>query len=100
MTLTADVNGTARVDFYLLLVFPSGDFVSVAPGLPVNQIVPAATNVALGWSLDVPLGAFRFTGGEPAGDYFWIALLTRTGTPVANNANWVGFDYASFRFTP
>jgi hypothetical protein len=88
------------VDFYLLLVYPSGDYVSLAPGLPVNQLVPGATNVPLGWSRDVPLSSYQFTGAEPAGAYFWIAVLTRAGTAVTNTANWVGFDYASFRFAP
>jgi hypothetical protein len=98
--LTADVSGTARVDSYLLLVYPSGDFVSVAPGLPVNRVVPAATNVPLGWALDVPLSTYAFTGAEPAGPYFWIAVLIRAGTAFENTANWVGFDYAAFTFTP
>jgi hypothetical protein len=98
--LTADVSGTAHVDSYLLLVYPSGDYVSVAPGLPVNRVVPAATNVPLGWALDVPLSTYAFTGAEPAGQYLWIAVLARAGTAVENSANWVGFDYAAFTFTP
>jgi len=98
--LAADVSGTARVDSYLLLVFPSGDYVSVAPGLPLNRVVPAATDVPLGWALDVPLSTYRFTGAEAAGAYVWIAVLTRAGTAVENTANWVGFDYAGFDFTP
>lgn len=100
MTLAMDLSGTARVDFYLLLVYPSGDYVSLAPGLPVNQLVPGATNVPLGWSRNVPLSSYRFTGAEPAGAYFWIAVLTRAGTAVTSTANWVGFDYAGFRFAP
>jgi hypothetical protein len=100
IALSADVSGTARVDLYLLLVFPSGDFVSLAPGLPVNRLVPAATNVVLGWALDVPLASFRFGGGELEGGYSWVAVLTRAGTAVTNSANWVGFDYEGFRFAP
>ena len=100
LTLGADLSGTARVDFYLLLVYPSGDYVSMAPGLPVNQVAPAATNVPLGFNLDLPLARYRFTGAEPEGAYYWIAVLTRAGTAVANGANWVGFDYASFSFAP
>jgi hypothetical protein len=100
MALSTDLSGTARVDFYLLLVYPSGDYVSIAPGLPVNRPVPAATNVVLGWSRNVPLSSYRFAGAEPAGSYSWIAVLTRTGTAVTNTANWVGFDYEAFRFAP
>jgi hypothetical protein len=100
MSLTADLSGTARADFYLLLVYPSGDYVSLAPGLPVNRLVPGATNVALRWRLDLPLANYLFTGAEPGGDYFWIAVLTRTGSAVTRTANWIGFDYAGFRFTP
>ena len=100
MTLSTDLSGTARVDFYLLLVYPSGDYVSIAPGLPVNRLVPAASDTVLGWSRNVPLSSYSFTGAEPAGSYFWIAVLARTGTPVTDTANWVGFDYAAFRFVP
>jgi hypothetical protein len=98
--LSADLSGTARVDSYLLLVYPSGDYVSIAPGLPVNRLVPAATNVPLAWSLGLPVASFRFTGAEPAGAYLWIAILTRAGTAVTSTANWVGFDYAGFTFAP
>jgi hypothetical protein len=100
MALTTDLSGTARVDVYLLLVYPSGDYVSLAPGLPVNQLVPGATNVVLGWSRSVPLSSYRFTGAEPAGSYSWVAVLTRTGTAVTDTANWVGFDYTGFTYTP
>lgn len=100
LSLTADLSGTARVDVYLLLAYPSGHYVSLAPGLPANQIVPTATSVPLGWSLDVPLFRYRFTGAEAVGTYFWIALLTRAGTAVTDRANWVGFDYAAFTFAP
>ena len=98
--LSADLSGTARVDSYLLLVYPSGDYVSIAPGLPVNRLVPAATNVPLAWSLGLPVASFQFTGAEPAGAYLWIAILTRAGTAVTSTANWVGFDSASFTFAP
>jgi hypothetical protein len=98
--LKADFTGTAAVDIYLLEVLPDGTFVSIAPGFPVNRAVPAATNVRLGFFLDVPLSSHTFSGSELAGTYHWIAVLTRTGTNVANTANWVGFDYASFTFTP
>jgi hypothetical protein len=100
MALRADLSGTARADFYLLLVYPSGDYVSMAPGLPVNQLVPGATNVPIAWSLDLPLASYTFIGAEPAGTYFWIAVLTRAGTAVTDAANWVGFDYAAFAFAP
>ena len=98
--LTADVSGTALVDSYLLLVYPSGDYVSIAPGLPVNRVVPAATSVPLGWTLDVPLSSYAFTGAEPAGQYFWVAVVARAGTAFESTANWVGFDYAGFTFAP
>jgi hypothetical protein len=98
--LSADLSGTARVDSYLVLVLPSGDYVSLAPGLPVNQLVPAATDVPLAWSLGLPIASFAFTGAEPAGSYFWIAILARAGTAVTSTANWVGFDYEGFTFTP
>jgi hypothetical protein len=100
MSLKADLNGTAPADFYLLLVLPGGTFVSIAPGLPVNKVVPAATNVPLHFVTDVPLFNHTFTGSEAAGTYYWLAILARAGTNVLNTANWLGSDSAVFTFIP
>jgi hypothetical protein len=98
--LKADFNGTATVDFYLALVYPGGFFVSIAPGFPVNTLVPAATNVPLSFVRDVPLVSYTWTGTEPAGSYTWVAILARAGTNPSQAANRVGADVASFTFTP
>jgi hypothetical protein len=100
LSLTADLTGTAAVDVYVLEKLPTGVVVSIAPGFPVNVAVPAATNFKLGFSLDVPVLRHTFTGAEPAGTYSWAAVLTRAGTSITNTANWVGYDTASFTFTP
>jgi hypothetical protein len=99
-SLKADLNGTVAVDFYLALVYPGGSFVSFAPGLPVNVLAPAATNVPLSFVRDLPLVSYNWTGAEPAGSYAWVAILARAGTNPNQSANWVGSDVAPFTFTP
>jgi len=98
--LKADFNGTATVDFYLVLVYPGGFFVSIAPGFPVNTLVPAASNVPLSFVRDVPLVSYTWTGAEPAGSYAWVAILARAGTDPLQAANRVGADFVAFTFTP
>jgi hypothetical protein len=98
--LKADFNGTATVDFYLALVYPGGFFVSIAPGFPVNTLVPAATGVPLSFVRDVPLVSYTWTGTEPGGSYTWVAILARAGTNPSQAANRVGADIAAFTFTP
>jgi hypothetical protein len=100
LTLRADFNGTTGADFYVLGIRPDRSFFSLAPGLPSNQIVPLATNLALAFTMDVTLFSHAFTGAEQAGTYSWIAVLTRPGTDVRNMANWLSFDTAGFTFTP
>jgi len=100
LSLRADLNGTAAVDLYLLLLHPAGFFVSMAPGLPVNTLVPAATDLPLTFATDQPLLSFAWTGTEQAGGYGWYAFLARTGTDPANPANWVGADSEAFTFAP
>jgi hypothetical protein len=99
-TLLADFNGTASADIYVLLVLPNGSFVSIAPGFPVNVLVPAATAVPLGFAVDVPLFSYLFTGAEEAGAYTWVTLLVSAGGDPSQYANWLDYDLASFDFTP
>ncbi len=99
-SLKVDLNGTVAVDFYLALVYPGGFFVSFAPGLPVNVLAPAATNIPLSFVRDVPLLSYTWTGSEPAGSYSWVVILSRAGTNPNQSANWVGADAAPFTFTP
>jgi len=100
LSLKADLNGTVSADLYLLFVLPGGTFVSIAPGFPVNTVVPAATNVPLRFMTDVQLFSFTWAGTEPGGTYSFYAILTRAGTSVSNTANWVGFDSAVLTFAP
>jgi len=100
MHLTTDVNGTASADFYLVLVYPDRSFVSLAPGLPRNVLVPTDRNVPLHFLKNVPLFNHTFGGSEPVGSYYWVTILVRAGTSVQNTANWLSSDYAVFTFAP
>lgn len=100
LTLRADLNGTATIDFYLLLVLPDGNFVSIAPGLPVNAVVPAATGVPLVFAPDLELFSHTFTGDEAGGTYTWVVLLVAAGADPTDSANLRGFDVESFALVP
>lgn len=99
-SLRADLNGTAISDIYVLLVLPDGNLVSIAPGFPINALVPAASAAQLGFALDVPLFDHVFTGAEGAGTYTWVVLLVSAGADPTQQGNWLGFDLAAFDFAP
>jgi hypothetical protein len=96
LSLTTDLNGTTSADFYLLLSLPDGNFVALAPGFPLNSLVPTATNVALGYVIDAPLVAAPLTSAAALGDYAFIGILVRAGTNPNVVGNWLAFDYAPF----
>jgi hypothetical protein len=99
-TLSADLNGTATADFYVLLVLPDGSFLSLAPGLPVNALVPASTGVPLGFVTDVPLFSYVFTGEEALGTYYWVTLLVRAGASPTQPLDWLSYDVVPFDVVP
>jgi hypothetical protein len=99
MSLTADLNGTAKADIYILLVLPGGGFFALGASAP-NVLAPAASNVQLAFAVDVPLFTHTFTGAEAAGAYTWYALLVRPGLDPAQTASWLSIDSAAFTFTP
>jgi hypothetical protein len=99
VNLTADLNGTARADLYAILAIPGGVFYAVGAS-SLNVLVPAASNVQLGFAVGTPLFSLTFTGTQPAGAYTWYVLLVKPGTNPADPANRLGADAASFTFAP
>src|SRR5438477_512419 len=99
LQLTADINGTARADLYVLLFLPGGSFFALGGTAP-NTLVPAAANIQLGFAVDVPLFVHAFNGTEAARSYTWYVLLVAPGTNPAQTTNWLGADVAGFSFTP
>jgi len=99
LSLTADFNGTEKADLYVFVTLPGGGFFALGAAAP-NILVPAASNLQLGFAVDVPLFTRTFTGSEAAGAYTWFALLVRPGLNPAAPANWLGIDSAPFTFTP
>lgn len=99
MNLTADFNGTAQADLYVILTLPGGGFIALGAGAP-NTLAPLVTDLALGFAVDAPLFSLTFTGAEPAGAYGWFTLLVRPGTNPTQPANWLSVDSAPFTFTP
>ena len=98
-SLTADFNGTAKADLYVFVTLPGGGFFALGASAP-NVLVPVASNLQLGFALEVPLSTHTFKGSEAAGAYTWYALLVRPGLNPAQSANWLSIDSAPFTFTP
>jgi hypothetical protein len=44
---------------------------------------------------DVDILTYTF-GGEPAGNYTWVALLTPTGADPFDSSRWLALDLAPF----
>jgi len=99
LSLTADFNGTAKADLYVFVMLPGGGFFALGASAP-NMLVPAASNLQLGFAVDVPLFTHTFTGSEAAGAYTWFVLLVRPGLDPAQSANWLSIDSTPFTFTP
>lgn len=99
MSLTADFNGTARADVYIVVAPPGGGFFALGASAP-NVLVPVGSNVQLGFAAELPIFNHTFTGTEAAGSYSWVALLVRAGQNPAQTANWLFIDVVPFTFTP
>ena len=100
-TLTWDViiGGSDRVDVYLAVVLPSGDFICLAD----TQVNTSAYNTAIpilqDWSI-LP-GSYRiisypFTGKEPRGEYQLYIIFTKPGANPLDRTKWVAYNASSF----
>lgn len=72
--LTLDLNGTAVADLWFFAVLPGG---AVTGGQVLSSL-------ALAYAVDIPVASYTFTGAEPAGNYIYIARLTKPGGDPAN----------------
>lgn len=97
--LTADFNGTARADVYVILFVPDGTFYALGASAP-SVLAPAASNLQIAFTLDAPLLTHTFGGAEAAGTYVWYVLLVSPGTSPSQPTNWRGADTATFVFAP
>jgi hypothetical protein len=68
-----------RVDAYLVLQLPDGQFVSWTAQGPVVGIVPLARNV-MPVNFRSVIAAISIPHGIPLGTYTWLSALTATGT--------------------
>ena len=93
------LNGSGKVDGYLGIVFPSGDFVCLLdPGgnnAGLNNPAPIVTD----WSVisgTFRLMAYTFTGDEPKGTYQLFVILTTPASDPLDKNNWLAYDFALF----
>ena len=96
-TLQWDIvlDGLGKVDGYLGIVFPSGDFFCL---LDLDGNTGALNNVApvfTDWSIVAgtlrPM-SYPFTGEEPKGDYQLFVILTKPGSDPLDDRNWLAYD--------
>jgi len=100
-TLTWDViiGGSDRVDVYLAVVLPSGDFICLAD----TQVNTSAYNTAIPILQDWPIqtGTYRiisypFNGKEPRGEYQLYIVFTKPRANPLDRSKWVIYDASSF----
>jgi hypothetical protein len=68
------------VDAYVVVRIPTGQYLSLQLG---GGLVPGLVPIARGFvpfPFEAPLVQYRFSGGEPFGEYIWYAGLSRPGT--------------------
>lgn len=88
--LKMDLNGTSVADLWILFAGPGG---GVTGG-------KAASSLSLAYAPDLALASYTFTGAEPAGNYFYLAVLTVPGGHPATPADVLSQSLAVVSFGP
>jgi subtilisin family serine protease len=96
LSLVNPLNTSVKVDVYVAVQFPSGRLLFLGGG--GTAPTPLATDFIIDPLLevfDVDILTYTF-GGEPAGNYTWVALLTPTGADPFDSSRWLALDLAPF----
>ena len=100
-TLTWDVSlkGSGRVDVYLAVVLPSGDFICLADTQGNTGAYNTAVPILEDWSIlpeSYRIISYTFRGKEPKGEYQLYIILTRPRANPSDRSKWLVYDAFSF----
>ncbi|MCP4696431.1 MAG: PKD domain-containing protein, partial [Gammaproteobacteria bacterium] len=92
--------GSVTTDIYAALVFPDGDFITIA--YPLNfswpgVIQPYQSAVEIAGSRTVVIMDFPLPSGPAKGAYQMYGVLVRPGADPGDGGNWLHFDAAEFK---
>jgi len=95
-----DANGDA--DIYVAVFLPGGEFVTIDEGLnlsDIGELNPFTDSMALDERSSLSLFDIPLDTGIQSGTYRLIVLVVTAGANPADDANWLGFDEATFTFS-
>jgi len=97
--LDMQVKGQAIVDLYVAIVFPDGDFMTIANPLAFswpNAIQVYQPNVEIAGQKTYPIMDFSLTANIAKGQYQAYGVLVTAGTDPNDQNNWIHFDSEGF----
>jgi hypothetical protein len=97
LSLVNPLPTSITIDVYVGVQFPSEQLLFFPSGGPAPA--PLATDVVIAPFLevfDVNILTYTF-GGDPSGDYTWLALAIPAGANPYDSSHWLSLDLAPFR---
>ena len=97
--LDMQVNGQAKVDLYVAIIFPDGDFMTIAYPLTFswpNAIQVYQPNVEIASPKNYPIMDFPLPADIAKGQYQAYGVLVTAGTDPNDRNNWSHFDSEGF----
>ncbi len=93
------VNGQAEVDLYIAIIFPDGNFMTIA--YPLNFSRPGAIQVyqpmvEIAGQNTYPIMNFPMPSGIALGEYSACGVVVKAGTAALEQENWIDIDCAVF----
>jgi WD40 repeat protein len=97
--LNMEVGGQAKVDLYVAIVFPDGNYMTIAHPLEfsqLNAIQAYQTKVQLDGNKTYSIMNFLVPGGIPIGNYQACGVLTTAGSDPHEQNNWLQIHCEGF----
>lgn len=98
--LNFDASGDG--DIYVALIMPDGNFLTLKKGMvisEVNKIIPFALNTQLELSKSINVAQVPLPSSIAEGSYKFLTIVTRAGSELMDDTQWLGWSEASFTFT-
>ena len=102
LSASVEFNANGDADIYVAVFLPGGEFVTIDEGLnlsSIGELIPFTDSMALDKRSSLSLFDIPLDSGIQTGTYRLIVLVTAAGANPADDANWLGFDEATFTFS-